>query len=231
MVFLAFWVLLESPAEVMYWTPPITMKITATKLETPMTTFKILTMTSGRVPALSLQPEAALTSSGMPSIPQMSEPLVSGASTANAGTVETIPKPNRLTMIRAASLVNLDFINLLWCYVDLVTRFGAAAVAGAGVGIADGTGDEGGNNLGEGDDDETDEGVGNHLLGFLSLAGVARGHNVGNAAVDDKDSGDEAGDADDPLNGICDHGAWIYATVATDAIFGEIGAEGDTDGV
>ena len=70
------------------------------------------------------------------------------------------------------------------------------------VSFADHVADKGSNYFGEGDDGEADEGVGNHLFGLLEFIGIARGGNVGDATVDDENGGDEAGNGDNPLEGV-----------------------------
>lgn len=71
--------------------------------------------------------------------------------------------------------------------------------------IANEVGDEGSDDFGETDDGETDEGVGDGLFGLLDLARVAsRGH-VGDTTNENKYNGDDAGEAEEPLDSVGNH--------------------------
>lgn len=108
-----------SPAEVINCTPPIMMTTTATIAKIPMIPLRILIITVSIVPPDSpgLQPEAILTSSGIPG------QLHGSVQSAKAG-VDIPVRPTKV-MIVAVSLMILFFIGELLCYGDLfgVTRF------------------------------------------------------------------------------------------------------------
>lgn len=73
----------------------------------------------------------------------------------------------------------------------------------------------------EGNNGKSDKGVGDHVFGFLGFARVAAGSDIGNATVDYKDSRDDAGNANHPLDGFGDHGARVL-TFGESAVFGKI---------
>ena len=100
------------------------------------------------------------------------------------------------------------------------------------IGFADGVRDKGSDNFGESADDETDEGVKNHLLGFLEFAGVALGGDITDTAINYENSGGNTGHSDGPLNEIGDHLAWIYTapTIGTVADIATTADEGNSDG-
>ncbi len=145
------------------------------------------------------QPEAFLASSEAPLL-QMLVVLLSSAKT---GRELVILKPNRLAMSDKVNKIVLDnFMNLLFCdsFINII-----GATAGFVVGVANHVADKSGDNLGKGDNGETNEGVENHTFGFLKFAYVTGRSDVGDTAVDDENGGNGASDADDPLDEVYDH--------------------------
>ena len=100
-----------------------------------------------------------------------------------------------------------------------------------GFGLVDGVGDEGGDDFSDADDDETDEGVKNHILGLFDFTRISGGGRIRDTAVDNKDSGDYAGNANDPLNCAANHGGGID-TFGGSAVGAKVSAtKGDTNGI
>lgn len=159
------------------------------------------------------QPEAFLASSEA-SLLQMLVVLLSSAKT---GRELVMPKPNRLAMSDKVNKIVLDnFMNLLFCdsFVNII-----GITAGFVVGIANHVADKSGDNLGKGDNGETDEGVENHTFGFLKFAYVTGRSDVGDTAVDDENGGNGTSDADDPLDEVYDHLVGVDATGISDCVF------------
>ena len=113
MVSFALFVLLGSPAAVMYCTPPTTMNATATTPRTPMTVFIILMMTLDSS-AFCWHPAAFLTASGM---------LVSlqSISAANEdGGRRIVYNAGKSTIAVALKMVDVFFIVMLLCYCLII---------------------------------------------------------------------------------------------------------------
>ena len=105
------------------------------------------------------------------------------------------------------------------------------------IGVSDSLRDKGGDDLSEGKNDETDDGVEDGLFGFLELARVAGGSNVAPSADKNEDSGDDAGNSAEPANQVGDEVGAVGAVginigiFQTDTVIKSGGAsDGDTDG-
>jgi len=85
-------------------------------------------------------------------------------------------------------------------------------------GIANGARDKGGNNLGEGNNGEADKSVEDGTFSFLELAWIALRSHIADAADNNKNCGDDASDANNPLNGVGDHSVRINATASRGTI-------------
>lgn len=100
MVSLAFLALLGSPEEVIYWTPPTMMKMTAMMPAMLITTLRMFWITPKRS-LEPLQPAAFLTSAEAPELQ---------ISSAKTGVALRAVMPMRLAIARAISLMDLNFI-------------------------------------------------------------------------------------------------------------------------
>lgn len=97
------------------------------------------------------------------------------------------------------------------------------------VGVANSVGNESSDDFGESADNEADESVKDDLFGFLDFTGVARGNGIRDAAVNDKNGGDDAGHTDSPLDEIGDHLVGIYTTAARGAVADVAAAADESD--
>lgn len=160
---------------------------------TAMMALRMPTITLGSsVPVLPLQPAEALISAEASEL-QMSLGGVSAKTVVNVAA----PAITRQSVDKMVVLIGC-FIKLL-CYGCLINRTCI-------VSFANHVGYEGGDNLGEGNNGETDEGVGDHVAGLLEFAWVACRGGIHDAAVNDEDSGDDASYADNPLEGVNNDG-------------------------
>ena len=141
-----------------------------------------------------------------------------------------MPNPSKQArVIRAVLMMLVFFMNLL-CDGCVI---GETSILASVTNCAR---NKGGDDLGKGDDGETDEGVHNGVLGFFGFARVARGSHVLDTTVNKEDYGNDTSDADNPGNGTSDHTASGFHIVASfcragGAVAGKVGAEGGADGV
>lgn len=166
------------------------------------------------VPELPLQPAEALISAEASEL-QMS--LGGVAANTDVKVIALAPTKHKVDKI----VVLIDCFIKLLCYGCLINHTCI-------VSFANHVGYEGGDNLGEGNNGETDEGVGDHVAGLLEFAWVACRGGIHDAAVNDEDSGDDASYADHPLEGVDDDLVWCGALTG-DTVCTEIDSESDAD--